>query len=61
MEDKFIVVTFPDIQDLMDLPGFDENSHLINDELGLDLYGSSAYFVKEQWLIDNDVYISSNK
>lgn len=46
------VVTWPECQDLMCYEGFDENSELINSEKGLDLYGSSAYYVDEDWLND---------
>lgn len=44
------VVTWPEIQYLFDLPGFEENSYLINDEKGLEDFGSSAYFVNIDWL-----------
>lgn len=50
MKELFEVVAFPDVQFLMDKEGFRENSHLINDDLGLELYGSSAYFVNTEWL-----------
>lgn len=46
----YIVIQWPEIQDIMELEGFRENSHLINDEQGLELYGSSAYFVNTEWL-----------
>lgn len=46
----FIIIMWPDIQEYMDKEGFRENSHLINDEVGLDKYGSSAYFVNKAWL-----------
>lgn len=49
MENYYVVVEWPEIQDYMDEPGFDENAHLINDEIGLDMYGSSAYFVNVEW------------
>jgi len=49
MKEEFIVVTWPDSQDLMELDGFRENSYLINDEKGLDDFGSSAYFVNKKW------------
>lgn len=49
-EEKFVIIGWPDIQDLMDLEGFKENSHLINDEEFLDTYGYSCYFVSEDWL-----------
>lgn len=44
--DKYIVITWPDSQELMDKEWFDE-CHLINDEMGLEKFGSSAYFVPE--------------
>lgn len=49
-KERYIVVTWTDdIQSLMDKEGFKENSYLINDEKGLDDFGSSAYFVNEEW------------
>ena len=47
---KYVVVTFPDVQSLMDIEGFNENSYLVNDEQGIEDFGSSAYFVDEDWL-----------
>ena len=47
---RYVVITWPESQDLMDRDGFEENCHLINDDKGLDEYGSSAYFVDENWL-----------
>lgn len=47
--DKYIVVTWPDIQTYMDKEGFENNAHLINDEKGIELFGSSAYFINEEW------------
>lgn len=44
------VVTWPDIQYLMDKHGFHKNCILINSEKGLELYGSSAYRVNPDWL-----------
>lgn len=52
----YIPVVWPDIQDLMDLEGFENNSYLINDDRGLDDFGSSAYMVNLKWLIDNGRY-----
>lgn len=46
---RYIVVTWPDSQDLMGLYNFEENSILINDEKGYDDFGSSAYFVRKSW------------
>lgn len=48
--DKYIVIQWPEIQDIMELEGFRDNSYLINDEKGLKEYGSSAYFVNTKWL-----------
>ena len=47
---KYVVITWPDIQYCMDEEGFDKHSYLINDEQGLEDFGSSAYFVDEEWL-----------
>lgn len=47
---SYIVIQWPEIQKLMDKEGFRENSFLVNDPLGLDEFGSSAYFVNEEWL-----------
>lgn len=47
--DKYIVVQWPEIQELMEIEGFRDNSYLINDEKGLEEFGSSAYFVNYNW------------
>lgn len=44
------IVTWPDIQYYMEKPGFRANSALINDDYGLDTYGSSAYVINKEWL-----------
>jgi hypothetical protein len=46
----YAVVTWPESQALMELEGFEENSYLVNDEKGMEDFGSSAYFVDEDWL-----------
>lgn len=50
MKDTFEIVEWPDVQFLMDKPGFRENSHLINGVEGINEYGSSAYLVNSAWL-----------
>lgn len=45
----YIVVTWPYIQELMEIEGFKENSYLINDNKGMEDFGSSAYFVDKTW------------
>ncbi len=44
------VVTWPEVQELMAIDGFRENSYLVNDEKGIEDFGSSAYFVSVDWL-----------
>lgn len=43
------VICWPDIQDYMNKEGFEDNAYLINDEKGMELFGSSAYFVNTEW------------
>lgn len=56
-----IVITWPESQMLFELKGFRENCSLINGEIGLEVYGSCAYLVDEDWYnneeepIDEDV------
>lgn len=49
MIDKYIVITWPDVQELFNLEGFRENSYLISDEKGIEDFGPSAYFVNYKW------------
>jgi hypothetical protein len=49
-EDDFVVIQWPEVQELMTKEGFDTNASLANDEWCLEEYGSSAYFVNKQWL-----------
>lgn len=50
MEETFVIVQWPEIQDLMEKEGFEENAYLGNDDQFLEKYGSSAYFVSQDWL-----------
>ena len=63
---KFVIVTWPESQELEEYEGFKENCCLINDfdEEGgyswLDDYGSSTFFVDEEWYNDpHKVYIGA--
>ena len=47
--EKYIVVRWPESQELMDKEGFKSHCYLINDEQGLEDFGSQAYFVEEDW------------
>ena len=51
---NYIVIGWPDIQYLFNEEGFEENSYLVNDEQGLEDFGSSAYFVNVDWLKEHD-------
>ena len=51
---SYVVVSWPDSQTLMDMEGFRENSYLANDEKAINDFGSSAYFVDEDWLAKVD-------
>ena len=44
------LIQWPEIQELLDEPGFRENACLANDEYFVIQYGSSAYFVNVDWL-----------
>ena len=48
MED-YVIIGWPDIQDIMDEEGFGDNAALIepNDSMGI---GSSTYLVDKEWL-----------
>lgn len=46
----FTVVCWPEIQALMEEPGFWEHCHLINDASGLEQFGPQAYFCEVAWL-----------
>lgn len=50
MNDTYIVVTWPDSQHLMDNLDFVDHCFLINDNLGIQKFGSSAYFCEVDWL-----------
>ena len=46
---KYVAVSWPESQELMDKEGFESHSYLINDDRGLEDFGSQAYFVDELW------------
>ena len=49
-EDDFVIIQWPEVQELMTKEGFYLNASLVNDAWLLEKYGSSAYFVNKQWL-----------
>lgn len=46
---SYIIVQWPESQELMEEEDFQDNAFLINDEKGLEKFGSSAFFVDEKW------------
>ena len=46
--EKYVVVRWPESQELMDKEGL-SHSYLINNERGLEDFGDQAYFVEEDW------------
>ena len=49
--DDYVICTWPDVQELMELDGFRENSVLMNEPWANDLYGSQTYLVNRKWLL----------
>ena len=47
--ENYTIIGWPDIQDYMDEPGFEENSTiiLINEKIGI---GSCTYLISNEWL-----------
>ena len=48
------IVCWPESQHCMEQRGFYQNAYLINDEEGLDKYGSAAYVVDKAWLEEHE-------
>lgn len=47
---KYVLIEWPEVQELMSYDDFDCHVHLVNDEGWIDQYGPSSYFVEEDWL-----------
>ena len=47
--EKYVVVRWPESQELMEEKGFESHSYLISDEDGIEDFGNSAFFVEEKW------------
>lgn len=45
----FEIITWSESQSLFEMEGFENHAFLINDEEGLEMYGSSAYVVDCEW------------
>ena len=46
----YTVICWPDVQELFEVEGFRDHSYLVNDDKGIEDFGSSAYFVDVEWL-----------
>ncbi len=53
-DNGFVVITWPDIQDFMELDGFKDNAVLLNSDAFIDEYGGSAYLVRQSWIDRHD-------
>lgn len=49
MREKFIIVPWPEVQELMNEESFSNHSYPINDARGLNEYGPMSFFVEEDW------------
>lgn len=47
--ENYTIIGWPEIQDYMDKPGFEENSALINQNDKIDI-GSCTYLISNEWL-----------
>lgn len=52
---KYIIIQWPESQYLMEFEDWQKHCYLINDDLGMAEFGSSAYFVEESWYNKNFV------
>ena len=50
LHDTFVVVSWPEIQDYMMWPDFDDNSQFISADRLYDEYGDMSYFVRLSWI-----------
>lgn len=44
-QELYFLIKWPEVQALMMKPGFDDNSHLMNDQIN----AFPAYFVRKEW------------
>ena len=49
-KDIFVAISWPETQELMEEPGFEDNAVLINDRELYNEYGPQSYMVRKQWL-----------
>lgn len=61
MKEEYVAIPFPEVQNLFEQEGFDDNSYLINDERGIKDFGPCAYFVKKEWLNKENAQIKKNQ
>lgn len=49
-KDIFVAISWPETQELLEKPGFEDNAVLINNRELYDEYGPQSYMVRKQWL-----------
>ena len=51
MTEKYgnIIIQWPESQEIMNKKGMENHCALINDDIGLEMFGSSAYVVDDEW------------
>lgn len=57
----YIIVEWPESQKFMGFPDFNAHSYLINDEKGVEIHGSSAYFIEKEWVDEVLCKITKNE
>jgi hypothetical protein len=50
MSNEFIIIPWPEVQELMGKEDFYENSHVVVWSPLYEEFGDQAYFVRKQWL-----------
>ena len=56
MDRHYVILAWPESQDWMEEPEFENHSYLMNDEKGVEEFGSSTYFVDIQWMTERQTY-----
>lgn len=53
LDEFYVPIMWPDVQELMECEDFHNNAYLINDDNGYAKFGDSAYFVNYKWMKNN--------
>lgn len=55
LDNLYVPVMWPDVQELMEYDDFHDNAYLINDDNGYADFGDSAYFVNFKWMREHGI------